>query len=328
MDVDDGSGGTETLTTWFVYDMMGNVITECEQTDTGSIGWTREYVYSDGSRAVYMRRPHVLGPIADWNGYVSFISSGIEDFAAAWLCDSSCEPAVLTAWDLNDDGYIDLTDFGMEVASFSGAWQSESRLLATDYRGSVIGIVTADQTAIEPIHYDAWGNSVINTGTDLDGLSILWNGYYHDYETGNYYLKNRYYSPVERRFITDDPHGVNPDGNWNNQFNILKQYVDGFGLDVYANHDPVNGFDPWGLLDGNEYLKCTDKCDEKLKSYPLKTAIDACHTCCMLFAFNSKVATSEEAGAFCVQSSMQCHKPFKKTRWKWWYKLIGWLTGK
>jgi hypothetical protein len=78
VDVDDGSGGTETLTTWFVYDMMGNVTAECEQTDTGSVSWTREYVYSDDSRAVYMRRPHVAGPIADWNEYVSFIRGEIK----------------------------------------------------------------------------------------------------------------------------------------------------------------------------------------------------------------------------------------------------------
>ncbi|AQQ70724.1 hypothetical protein SMSP2_01085 [Limihaloglobus sulfuriphilus] len=58
----------------------------------------------------------------------------------------------------------------------------------------------------------------------------------------------RYYSPTERKFITDDPHGVNPDGNWNNPFSPIRQLDDGAGLQVFANHDPVNGRDDWGLM--------------------------------------------------------------------------------
>ncbi|AQQ71439.1 YD repeat (two copies) [Limihaloglobus sulfuriphilus] len=258
VDVDDGSGGTETLTTWFVYDMIGNVITECKESDTGSVSWSHEYVYSDDSRAVYMRRPRTkTNP--DWADYDNFISTGLYDFAEAWLCYPSCSQTVLTAWDSNSDDRVDFEDLGAVLSDIDGDWEENSRLLATDYRGSVIGIVTADQTAIEPIYYDAWGNSVIQTGTDLDGLNVLWNGYYSDADTGNYYLKNRYYSPVERKFLTEDPHGVNPDGNWNNRFSILNQYADGAGLDVYAGHDPVNGRDDWGLACGVVVKRTTSR---------------------------------------------------------------------
>jgi len=68
--------------------------------------------------------------------------------------------------------------------------------------------------------------------------TYLWNG--------NYYLKNRYYSPIERRFLTEDPHGTIPDENWNNPFGILNQYADGYGLQVYAGFNPITGRDDWG----------------------------------------------------------------------------------
>ena len=77
--------------------------------------------------------------------------------------------------------------------------------------------------------------------------------HYYDMESGNYYLRNRYYSPFERRFLTEDPHGINPDENWNNPFDIQRQYSDGCGLQVYAQGDPVNNRDGWGLTTIIEY---------------------------------------------------------------------------
>jgi RHS repeat-associated protein len=89
-------------------------------------------------------------------------------------------------------------------------------------------------------------DEIILTG-DLQGLNVLWNGYYFDDETDNYYLRKRYYSPDERCFLTDDPHGIIPDENWNNPWNITNQYADGVGLQVYAGFNLVNSRDDWGL---------------------------------------------------------------------------------
>ncbi len=77
----------------------------------------------------------------------------------------------------------------------------------TDFRNSVIGKVNFDGS-VDKITYNAWGTPSIAAGADLEGLSILWNGYYYDTETNNYYLRNRYYSPEERQFITQDMHGL------------------------------------------------------------------------------------------------------------------------
>ena len=120
------------------------------------------------------------------------------------------------------------------------------RYLVTDFRNSVIAKINSDGTLTQ-IDYNAWGEPTVSQGGDLEGLSVLWNGYYYDDETGSYYLRNRFYSPQERCFITEDPRGVNPDGNWNNRFAVHTQYGDGYGLSVYAKGDPVNGRDDWGL---------------------------------------------------------------------------------
>ena len=155
-------------------------------------------------------------------------------------------------WDANEDSQINLIDWAAYSDDFIGAFDSSTlfprhvRYLLTDMRNSVVGKVNPDGT-VDEIAYTAFGTSMVNPETDLEGLAILWNGYYYDYETGNYYLRNRYYSPVERKFLTVDPHGINPDGNWNNPFGIRRQYFDGFGLQVYAQGDPVNNRDDWGL---------------------------------------------------------------------------------
>lgn len=169
------------------------------------------------------------------------------DFCFAWLCYPSCDSNDLL-WDYNSDNNIDFEDWAYhepninDVNIFYGS--DNGRYILTDFMGSVIGIAKEDGSTVE-INYNAWGVPYYTGG--LDGLNILWNGYYSDAETGNYYLRNRYYSPLERRFITEDPRGIVPDGIWNNRFSILDQYADGFGLEVYCQSDPLNSKDIWGL---------------------------------------------------------------------------------
>ncbi|MCI5208117.1 MAG: hypothetical protein D3910_04870 [Candidatus Electrothrix sp. ATG2] len=59
-------------------------------------------------------------------------------------------------------------------------------------------------------------------------------GQYYDAETGLHYNWNRYYDPETGRYIAADPIGL--DG--------------GMNLYRYANADPVNWYDPDGLLAG------------------------------------------------------------------------------
>ena len=222
----------------FVYDLSGNVIAEYGQ-DQQDTTWEKDYVYGAQGEAVYMRIPQTTEMNDAFDNFVGFIE--------AWLCNPYCDSNDL-AWDYDDSNDINLIDWAAAVDAndFFGAFMTNGRYLLTDFRNSVIGKVNLDGS-VDEVSYTAFGEPIISQGTDLEGLSILWNGYYFDDETGNYYLRNRYYSPLERRFLTEDPHGINPDGNWENSFSILKQYNDGYGLQVYTGGDPVNGWDGWGL---------------------------------------------------------------------------------
>jgi RHS repeat-associated protein len=91
---------------------------------------------------------------------------------------------------------------------------------------------------------DAYGNTIIFTGpgadntwfTDDDTQSsygandIIYCGYRYDAETENYYVRNRYYSPILGRWLTRDPIG----------------YRGGINLYGYVNSSPVGNVDPAG----------------------------------------------------------------------------------
>ena len=67
----------------------------------------------------------------------------------------------------------------------------------------------------------------VNPSAMLD--SIRYAGEYYDAETGFIYLRNRYYDPTQRRFITEDP--IRDGTNWY----------------IYCGNNPVMYVDPWGL---------------------------------------------------------------------------------
>lgn len=185
--------------------------------------------------------------------YINFFASATQiegvanflEFADAWLC-AVPDGCFDSYWDRDDSNSINFIDFAMiaDDGDFNGFCENQHRYILTDFHNSVVGITDANGVITE-IAYNAWGTP--SYSGYIEGLSILWNGYYYDSETGNYYLRNRYYSPIERKFITEDPRGIKPDENWNNRFSILSQYDDGFGLEVYAEGDSINGRDDWGL---------------------------------------------------------------------------------
>ncbi|MCD4831525.1 MAG: hypothetical protein K8R02_06930 [Anaerohalosphaeraceae bacterium] len=161
----------------------------------------------------------------------------------AWLCHPNCDSNDLD-WDYNSDEQINFFDWAAaDMNDFAGAFKTNGRYVLTDFMNSVVGI--ANGTSITQISYDAWGTPSY-TGNH-DGLSILWNGYYFDDETDNYYLRNRYYSPLQGLFVTDDPRGINPDGNWNNSYAPITQLKDGVNTKLFLNHNPMYGRDDWGL---------------------------------------------------------------------------------
>ena len=75
-------------------------------------------------------------------------------------------------------------------------------------QGDIVSIVDESGTSIVHYSYDSWGRLLQIEGSKKDTIGILnpfrYRGYYYDTETGMYYLKNRYYDPEIRRFISAD----------------------------------------------------------------------------------------------------------------------------
>lgn len=107
----------------------------------------------------------------------------------------------------------------------------------TNALGSVTHIADSGGVLVEQYQYDAYGNvSIFNGSGMLQSSSnisnpFLFTGQWYDYESGLYFYKSRYYSPVLGRFIQRDPLG----------------YVDGPSLYEYTFSNPVNWVDPLGL---------------------------------------------------------------------------------
>lgn len=70
-------------------------------------------------------------------------------------------------------------------------------------RGDILAITDATGTRVASYEYGPWGELLSATGTFTQPWRYA--GYYHDDDTGLYYLQQRYYSPTLARFLTKEP---------------------------------------------------------------------------------------------------------------------------
>ena len=95
--------------------------------------------------------------------------------------------------------------------------------------------------------YDAWDKLLSDTDTSGIGAATInpfvYKGYWYDWSTGLYYLNARYYNPVIKRFLSEDPVDPSVGGN-----------VPGYNGYAYARNNPVKWVDPSGTASYNVYL--------------------------------------------------------------------------
>jgi RHS repeat-associated protein len=101
-----------------------------------------------------------------------------------------------------------------------------------DAFGNVIGISTLSSVS-QQVDYDPWGNASILIGTAMaDTNRLRWKGLaWEGDSTQLYYVRNRWYDPAARRFVSEDPSGLSG----------------GVNKYVFAQNEPVDGSDPSGL---------------------------------------------------------------------------------
>ena len=118
---------------------------------------------------------------------------------------------------------------------------------ALNQQGDVIAILNDSGAAVVRYSYNGWGYETGHTTSTVTGLRLYqynclkYRGYYHDTETGFYYVSSRYYDPVIGRFINaDEVDYLGADGE------LLS-----YNLYAYCMNNPINRTDEngnWSVL--------------------------------------------------------------------------------
>ena len=82
--------------------------------------------------------------------------------------------------------------------------QPKTYYYVLNLQGDVVKLIDQDGAEAAAYTYDAWGNILSQSGSMASANPLRYRGYYHDSETGFYYLQSRYYDPATRRFINAD----------------------------------------------------------------------------------------------------------------------------
>jgi RHS repeat-associated protein len=100
-----------------------------------------------------------------------------------------------------------------------------------DHLGTPMQMTDSDGLVVWEAKYDAFGKAAVDAGSTVTN-NLRFPGQYYDSETGLHYNWHRYYNPETGRYLTPDPIGL----------------AGGINLYQYANANPVNFYDPYGLF--------------------------------------------------------------------------------
>ena len=115
-------------------------------------------------------------------------------------------------------------------------FNGDSYYYETNQQGDVTGLYkitynattkALSATRVASYEYDAWGNVTYSTGTMAKINPLKYRGYYHDAESGFYYLQSRYYDPAIGRFINADSYASTGQG-----------FI-GTNMFAYCNNSPI-----------------------------------------------------------------------------------------
>ncbi|MGH7627287.1 MAG: RHS repeat-associated core domain-containing protein, partial [Gemmatimonadaceae bacterium] len=214
--------------THYTYDADGNRLTRVTGSDTVHFYWSpdglMDSVRAGGATITYAYNAY--GQLVRRNGH------GVKRY---FLWDHGQLLAELDSTATHRVGeyaYAPGTD--APIALVTGSGSGSLQQYVQDVNGNVVGLFTGSSSITERETYAPWGALEPGAMTALgDTNRLRWKGLVWEGDsTQLYYVRARWYDPLSRRFVSEDPLGV--DGGVNPY--------------PYAANDPVNGWDPAGLL--------------------------------------------------------------------------------
>jgi RHS repeat-associated protein len=123
------------------------------------------------------------------------------------------------------------TDRPVALLTGPQTW-STTRYLHQDELGNVLGATNNSNAVVQQLEYSPWGTVTTLVNQLADTNRLQWKGLMFEGGTTNlFYARHRWYDPEARRFLSEDPIGI--DG--------------GLNLYAFGGNDPVNFGDPDGL---------------------------------------------------------------------------------
>jgi RHS repeat-associated protein len=145
-----------------------------------------------------------------------------------------------------------------------------------DANGNITDYVDTSGTVVAHREYDAYGNTLVASGSMIDDFGFWFSSKYLDRETGLYYYGYRQYSPELGRWMSRDPIG-------DRSFVLARRRAASFvigdevvriifesetpNLMIFVNNSSLNGIDGFGLEvsdSGTGDVGSDDKCDKCL----------------------------------------------------------------
>ena len=123
---------------------------------------------------------------------------------------------------------------------------TESLKYLTDGHGDVVGMTNAGGSVVRNYTYDAFG---VQENEVADGNPFRYCGEYTDWESGNVYLRARYYDPGIGRFVSEDTYWNIDNMIYGEDCNpSMASIMQSGNLYAYCSGDPINRIDPLGYL--------------------------------------------------------------------------------